>query len=140
VEGHKLLEMPCDILIPAALEGQITQENAPRLQTALIVEAANGPTTTEADAILAERKIPVVPDILANAGGVTVSYFEWVQDLMHFFWEEDEINQRLERTMVRSFEAVRAKCAEQTCDYRLGAYLLAVARVAHATEVRGIYP
>jgi glutamate dehydrogenase (NAD(P)+) len=140
VDGKELLEMPCDMLIPAALEGQITQENAPRLQAGLIVEAANGPTTTEADAILAERKIPVVPDILANAGGVTVSYFEWVQDLMHFFWEEDEINQRLERTMVRSFEAVRAKCVEQNCDYRLGAYLLAVARVAHATEVRGIYP
>jgi glutamate dehydrogenase (NAD(P)+) len=140
VDGMELLEAPCDILIPAALEGQITAENAPRLQARLIVEAANGPTTTEADTILAMRGIPVVPDILANAGGVTVSYFEWVQDLMHFFWEEDEINLRLERTMVKSFEAVRAKCAEQDCNYRLGAYLLAVARVAEATQVRGIYP
>jgi glutamate dehydrogenase (NAD(P)+) len=140
VDGKALLELPCDILIPAALEGQITRENAPRVQARLIVEAANGPTTTEADAILKARGIPVVPDILANAGGVTVSYFEWVQDLMHFFWQEDEINQRLESTMVRAFDAVQAKCDEQSCDYRLGAYLLAVARVAEATEVRGIYP
>ena len=140
VDGRALLELPCDILIPAALEGQITEENAPRLQTRLIVEAANGPTTTAADAILKERGIPLVPDILANAGGVTVSYFEWVQDLTHFFWEEDEINAKLEKTMVRSFNAVQEKCDEQQCDYRMGAYLLAIARVAEATQVRGIYP
>ncbi len=140
VDGKALLELPCDILIPAALEGQITRENAPRLQTHLVVEAANGPTSTEADAILHARGIPLVPDILANAGGVTVSYFEWVQDLMHFFWDEIDINEKLEKTMVRAFNAIQAKCDEQRCDYRLGAYLLAVARVAEATRVRGIYP
>ncbi|MGZ3680691.1 MAG: Glu/Leu/Phe/Val family dehydrogenase, partial [Ktedonobacterales bacterium] len=140
VDGKALLEMPCDILIPAALEGQLTHANADRVKARLIVEAANGPTTTEADAIFQERGIPVVPDILANAGGVTVSYFEWVQDLQHFFWAEDEINQRLEHIMVRSFNAVSAKRDEQNCDFRMGAYLLAVSRVAEATQVRGIYP
>jgi glutamate dehydrogenase (NAD(P)+) len=140
VDGRAALELPCDILIPAALEGQVTHLNAPRIQAKLVVEAANGPTTTEADAILHERGIHVVPDILANAGGVTVSYFEWVQDLQHFFWAEDEINQRLEHIMTRSFAAVQAKREEQNCDYRMAAYLLAVARVAEATQVRGIYP
>ncbi|HEY7849502.1 MAG TPA: Glu/Leu/Phe/Val dehydrogenase, partial [Ktedonobacterales bacterium] len=140
VDGKAALELPCDILIPAALEGQLTHLNAPRIHAKLIVEAANGPTTTEADAILHERGIHVVPDILANAGGVTVSYFEWVQDLQHFFWAEDEINQRLEHIMTRSFAAVQAKREEQNCDYRMAAYLLAVARVAEATQVRGIYP
>jgi glutamate dehydrogenase (NAD(P)+) len=140
VEGKGVLEMPCDILIPAALEGQLTEENASRVQASLIIEAANGPTTNEADAIFHQRGIPVVPDILANAGGVTVSYFEWVQDLQHFFWTEEEINERLERIMVCSFQAVEAKREEQNCDYRLAAYLLAVSRVAEATQVRGIYP
>ena len=140
MDSKSALELPCDILIPAALEGQITYQNAPRIQARLVVEAANGPTTTDADAILRERGIDVVPDILANAGGVTVSYFEWVQDLQHFFWAEDEINQRLEHIMTRSFAAVQAKKEEQNCDYRLAAYLLAVARVAEATQVRGIYP
>jgi glutamate dehydrogenase (NAD(P)+) len=140
VDGRELLEKPCDILIPAALEGQLTHANARRIQTSLIVEAANGPTTTEADAIFKARGIPVVPDILANAGGVTVSYFEWVQDLQRLFWTENEINGRLEQIMMRSFDAVDAKRREQNCDFRLGAYLLAVSRVAEATQVRGIYP
>jgi glutamate dehydrogenase (NAD(P)+) len=140
LDGASLLELPVDILVPAALEGQLTGHNASRVRARLIIEAANGPTTTEADAIFHERGIPVVPDILANAGGVTVSYFEWVQDLQHFFWAEQEINQRLEQIMVRSFNAVQAKKEEQSCDYRTGAYLLAVARVAEATQVRGIYP
>ncbi len=140
IDGKALLELPVDILVPAALEGQLTGANADQVKAKLIIEAANGPTSTEADAIFHDRGIPVVPDILANAGGVTVSYFEWVQDLQHFFWEEDEINQRLERIMVRSFNAVQAKKDEQNCDYRMGAYLLAVARVAEATQVRGIYP
>src|SRR5215469_11670927 len=137
VDGKELLELPCDILIPAALEGQLTHANAGRVQTSLIVEAANGPTTTEADAIFKARGIPVVPDILANAGGVTVSYFEWVQDLQRLFWTEDEINARLEQIMMRSFNAVDTKRKEQSCDFRLGAYLLAVSRVAESTQVRG---
>ena len=140
IEGKALLEVPVDILVPAALEGQLTGENASRVDARLIIEAANGPTTPEADAIFRERGIPVVPDILANAGGVTVSYFEWVQDLQRFFWTEDEINGRLEQIMVRSFNAVQAKKDEQDCDYRTAAYLLAVTRVAEATQVRGIYP
>jgi glutamate dehydrogenase (NAD(P)+) len=140
MDGKDLLTMPVDILVPAALEGQLTGANAQQVQARLIIEAANGPTTPEADAIFAERGIHVVPDILANAGGVTVSYFEWVQDLQRFFWTEDEINGRLEQIMVRSFQAVQEKKDEQNCDYRMGAYLLAVARVAEATQVRGIYP
>jgi glutamate dehydrogenase (NAD(P)+) len=140
VNGMKLLEMPCDILIPAALEGQITEENAPRLQAGLIVEAANGPTTTEADTILAERKIPVVPDILANAGGVTVSYFEWVQDLQSFFWSDDEIHQKLAVIMARAYDNVARLAREHKCDMRTAANMLAIGRVAEATTMRGIYP
>jgi glutamate dehydrogenase (NAD(P)+) len=140
IDGRDLLELPVDILVPAALEGQLTGANASRVRAKLIVEAANGPTTPEADAIFQERGIHVVPDILANAGGVTVSYFEWVQDLQRFFWAEDEINDRLEQIMVRSFNAVESRRLEEACDYRTAAYLLAVARVAEATQVRGIYP
>ncbi|HEU5440622.1 MAG TPA: Glu/Leu/Phe/Val dehydrogenase [Ktedonobacterales bacterium] len=140
VDGQALLEMPCDILIPAAMEGQLTHSNAPRIQAKLIVEAANGPTTTEADEIFRQRGIPVIPDILANAGGVTVSYFEWVQDLQHFFWTEREINERLERILVDSFKAANALRLQHDTTFRMGAYLLAVSRVAEATEVRGIYP
>ncbi|WIG61975.1 MAG: Glu/Leu/Phe/Val dehydrogenase [Ktedonobacterales bacterium] len=140
IDGNDLLELPCDILIPAALEGQLTQANADRIQAKLIVEAANGPTTTEADEIFHERGIPVVPDILANAGGVTVSYFEWAQNLQHLSWAESEVNARLEQIMVRSFNAVNDIRKEKACDFRLGAYLLSVSRVAEAAKVRGIYP
>jgi glutamate dehydrogenase (NAD(P)+) len=140
VTNAQLLELPCDVLIPAALENQITVRNASRIQARLIIEAANGPTTPEADHILNNRGITIVPDILANAGGVTVSYFEWVQDLQRFFWAENEINQRLESIMTRSFKAVIQKAEEQQVHLRMGAYLLAVARVAEATETRGVYP
>ncbi|HLZ63390.1 MAG TPA: Glu/Leu/Phe/Val dehydrogenase [Ktedonosporobacter sp.] len=140
VTNQELLELPCDILVPAALENQLTRNNASRIQARLVVEAANGPTTPDADAILNDRGITIVPDILANAGGVTVSYFEWVQDLQRFFWAEDEINHRLETIMTRSYQAVRQKAQQQDTNLRMGAYLLAVARVAEATEVRGVYP
>ncbi|GCE04532.1 Glu/Leu/Phe/Val family dehydrogenase [Dictyobacter aurantiacus] len=140
VTNRELLELPCDILIPAALENQLTKENADRVQARLVVEAANGPTTNEADRILNDNGVLIVPDILANAGGVTVSYFEWVQDLQHFFWSEKEINQRLETIMTRSFNAVLEKSINQETNLRMGAYLLAVSRVAEATELRGIYP
>jgi glutamate dehydrogenase (NAD(P)+) len=138
LSGSDLLEQPTDILIPAAIEGQLTAANARYIQTKLIVEAANGPTTQEADKIFRERGIPVIPDILANAGGVVVSYFEWVQDLQHFFWSLEEVHARLEQIMKQSFAAVQEICKEQQCDYRMGAYLLAVARVAEATRVRSV--
>jgi len=140
LSNQELLEQPCDILIPAATEGQLTASNAKYIQARCIVEAANGPTTTEADTIFQTRGIPVIPDILANAGGVVVSYFEWVQNQQGFFWTEDEVNSRLEQMMTQSFAAVTATCAEQHCPYRLGAYLLAVQRVVAATQLRSVYP
>jgi len=140
VTNAELLELPCDVLVPAALENQLTARNASRVKARLIIEAANGPTTPEADSIFNDKGITVVPDILANAGGVTVSYFEWVQDLQRFFWAEHEINDRLETIMTRSYRAVREKALEQDTNLRMGAYLLAVARVAEATEIRGVYP
>jgi len=126
--------------VPAALENQLTGKNAPQVKAQLIIEAANGPTTPDADHILNDRGITIVPDILANAGGVTVSYFEWVQDLQRFFWSENEINDRLESIITRAYRAVREKALQQETNLRMGAYLLAVARVAEATEIRGVYP
>jgi glutamate dehydrogenase (NAD(P)+) len=140
VTNAELLELPCDVLVPAALENQVTAKNALRVKARLIIEAANGPTTPEADRILNDRGVMIVPDILANAGGVTVSYFEWVQDLQRFFWSEHEIDNRLESIITRAYQAVRAKTDEQETNMRMGAYLLAVARVAEATEIRGVYP
>ncbi len=140
VTNAELLELPCDILIPAALENQLVARNAARVKARLVVEAANGPTTPDAEAILYDKGVTIVPDILANAGGVTVSYFEWVQDLQRFFWAEHEINDRLETIMTRSYNAMRHKAREQQTNLRMGAYLLAVARVAEATELRGVYP
>ncbi len=140
VTNTELLALDCDVLVPAALENQLTGRNANQVKARLIIEAANGPTTPDADRIFHDRGITVVPDILANAGGVTVSYFEWVQDLQRFFWAENEINDRLEQIMVRSYRAVREKALQQDTNLRMGAYLLAVARVAEATEIRGVYP
>lgn len=140
VSNAELLELPCEFLIPAALEGQITRHNAARINAPAIVEGANGPTTPDADEILADRGILVVPDILANAGGVIVSYFEWVQDLQSLFWSEDEINQRLERLMVQAFEGIVQQAAEREVDLRIAAMIYAVKRVADALMTRGIYP
>ena len=138
--NEDVLEAPCEILVPSALEGQITERNADKVKARLIVEGANGPTTPEADAILRDRKVLVVPDILANAGGVTVSYFEWVQDLQSFFWSEEEINERLERIMVRSFREVLGVSQERQVEMRTAALVKAVQRVADALITRGIYP
>jgi len=140
VSVQGVLEVPCDILIPAAVEGVITASNAGRIQARIISEAANGPTTPEADVILFERDVLVVPDILANAGGVTVSYFEWVQDLQSFFWGVEEITAKLEVIMNRAFAAVAEKADQYSCNMRLAANMLAIARVAEATQTRGIYP
>ncbi len=140
VTNAELLELECDILIPAALEGVITERNAPRIRARIIAEAANGPTSPEADDILRERGVMVIPDVLCNAGGVTVSYFEWVQDREEFFWSIDEINARLRRIMVRAFEDVHHTAIEQDTDLRLAAYMLSVSRVAEATLTRGFYP
>lgn len=136
----ELLELPCDVLVPAALENQITELNASRIHAKVVIEGANGPTTPDADAILEDRGITVVPDILANAGGVTVSYFEWVQGLQSFFWEEMDINAKLERIIVNAFDQVHAMAEERQVPLRLAAYLLAVRRVADASMTRGIYP
>ena len=140
VNNSELLELNCDILAPCALENQISEHNADKIKCKLLVEGANGPTTPAADDILFERGVFVVPDILANAGGVTVSYFEWVQGLQEFFWTEEEINKKLERVMEHSFQAVLEKTLSHKVSMRMGGYMVAVQRVAEATQIRGIYP
>ncbi len=140
ITNEELLELPCDLLIVAAREDQITSENAARVHAKLIVEGANGPTTLEADAILAERSIIVVPDILANAGGVTVSYFEWVQDLGRLFWTRDEIRGRLADKMTDAFDRVWSVSEEKRITLRQSAMVAAIREVAGALEARGIYP
>jgi glutamate dehydrogenase (NAD(P)+) len=140
ITNQELLPLDVDVLIPAALEAQITEQNADNIRCKVIVEGANGPTTPEADVILAEKKICVVPDILANAGGVVVSYFEWVQDLQSFFWEEEETNQKLTKIMQRSFEQVWNYSHLSGVSLRLAALMLGVGRVAQALQKRGIFP
>ncbi len=140
VTGAALLELPCDVLVPAALQGQITGANAHHIQARVVVEGANGPTSPEADIILRDRDILLIPDVLANAGGVTVSYFEWVQDIQSFFWAEEEVNERLERILTRAFAEVWAAAQTHEVDLRTAAYVVGVARVAQATVTRGIYP
>jgi glutamate dehydrogenase (NAD(P)+) len=140
ITNAQLLELPCEVLIPAALDSQITAANAARVKARVIVEGANGPTTPEADRILLEAGIFIVPDILANSGGVIVSYFEWVQDLQAFFWTESEVNQKLEQIMVLSFRDVLAFAERHQIDMRAAALMLGVERVASATRLRGIYP
>ena len=140
ISSEALLELECDILVPAALENQITLENVDRIKARIICEAANGPTTPDADSVLHKRGVVVIPDILANAGGVTVSYFEWVQDLQELFWDEDDVNRRLERVMVKAFKDVHISAKKYQVNMRTGAYILAIERVADATRTRGIWP
>ena len=140
VSNSELLELPCDILVLAALEEQLTSENAPRVECKLVAEGANGPTTFEADEILAQRGIVVLPDILTNAGGVTVSYFEWVQDLGRLFWNRDEIRARLADKLEDAFDRVWELAAQQQLSLRSAALVVAIREVAGALETRGIYP
>lgn len=136
----ELLTMPCDLLIPAAMQNQITAANASRIRAKFVIEGANGPTTPQADIILRENGITLIPDVLANAGGVTVSYFEWVQGLQSFFWSESEVNSKLEQIMVKAFQQVQAAAKKYNCDLRTAAYVVGIGRVAEALQVRGIYP
>ena len=140
MDNEALLVCDCDILIPAALENQITQENAERIKAAYIVEAANAPTTPAGEAILERKDVIIVPDILANAGGVVVSYFEWVQGLSELFWTEDEVNQRLREILERAFDSVANLVTTRDLSFRMGAYSLGVGRVTEALRLRGLYP
>ena len=140
VSNEELLRLDCDVLIPAAIEGQITERNADEVGASVIVEGANGPTTPEADEILADRGVTVVPDILANAGGVTVSYFEWVQDIQAYYWTEDQVNERLRMIMERSYVDVLAVAEEYKVPMRTAATILGVGRVAEAHRTRGLFP
>lgn len=140
IRNDELLELPCDILIPAALEDQITGENAPRIKPKILAEAANAPTTPDADPILHENGVFILPDILANAGGVTVSYFEWVQDSQSFFWDEREVTSKLRTVMKQALADVIASSKKYKTDMRMGAQIIAIDRVAQAVMLRGIYP
>jgi len=140
ISNEELLELPVDILVPAALEGVITRSNAARIKARIIAEAANGPTTPDADDIPRKKGAVVIPDILANAGGVTVSYFEWVQDLYSFFWDPDMVRTQLQRTIRRAYEDVESTARRHDTDLRTGALILGVGRVEEATRIRGIFP
>jgi glutamate dehydrogenase (NAD(P)+) len=140
ITNQELLELDCDILIPAAIENQLTQANASKIRAKMIVEGANGPTTPEADEIFSDRGIFIAPDILANAGGVTVSYFEWVQNLQELIWSEEEISERLIRILKKSFGEVLAISEKEKVDMRTAALMLGIGRVAQATKLLGIYP
>jgi len=140
ITNEELLELPCEILVPAALGGQLTAGNAGAVRARLIVEGANGPTTAEADRLLRDGGVIILPDILANAGGVIVSYFEWVQDLQFFFWKEDEVNSRLRDILTRAFRRTLALASRERVDLRTAALMEAVDRVARATRLRGFYP
>ena len=140
IASDEVLELECDVLVPAALENQITLANVDRVKAKIVAEAANGPTTPGADRILYQKGVLVIPDILANAGGVTVSYFEWVQDLQELFWDTEEVNRKLEKIMGKAFADVHGSAQNYKVDMRTGAYILAVDRVVKATETRGIWP
>jgi glutamate dehydrogenase (NAD(P)+) len=138
--NEELLEIDCDVLVPAAIEDQITERNAGKIKASLVVEGANGPTVPEADHVLADRGVYVVPDILANAGGVTVSYFEWVQDIQAYFWSEDQVNRRLRQVMDQSFAAAASLAEEKNVRLRLAALALGIGQVAQAHLARGLFP
>ncbi len=140
ITSKELLELECDVLVPAAVENQITEANAGKIKAKIVVEGANGPTTPGADRILQEAGIFLIPDILANAGGVVVSYFEWVQDLQFFFWSEQQVNSKMEDIITSAYRDVRMMAKQQDINMRLAAYLIAVKRVSDATSLRGIYP
>ena len=140
ISNAEILETKCDILIPAALENQLTKKNAAKVEAKVVAEAANGPTLPEADVVFFEKNVTVLPDILANAGGVTVSYFEWAQDIQGFFWPLDEVNRRLEQVMVRSYQDVHKVATERKIHNRSAAYVLAIQRVVDAMKIRGFYP
>jgi glutamate dehydrogenase (NAD(P)+) len=138
--NDELLQLKVDVLVPAALEGQITRHNAGKIQATIIAEGANGPTTPEADLILADKGITVIPDILCNAGGVVVSYFEWVQGLQAFFWDEGEVRRQMERKLLDNIDAVIGITTRRNCDLRTAAYMIAIQRIVEAMKVRGFYP
>ncbi len=140
IDNSELLQLDVDILVPAAIEGQITKENAARVKAQIVAEGANGPTTPSADAILGDKGVFVIPDILANGGGVTVSYFEWVQNTQKLFWQQEDVNMRLDSIMTRAFHEVLDIAQRNKVDMRTAAYMLAVQRVARAAEVRGFFP
>lgn len=140
ITNEELLCCPCDVLIPAAMENAIGQDLAPHIRARVICEAANGPITPEADEILRDAGITILPDILANAGGVTVSYFEWVQGLQNYFWSLRQVQDELQKIMERAFDAVNAKADESDCDYRTAAYTIAIGRVADACRLKGLFP
>ncbi len=140
LEQEAFWAVPCEFLVPAALEAQINKHNAGNIAARIIVEGANGPTTPEAEAILAERNVLIIPDVIANAGGVTVSYFEWVQDFSSFFWSEDEINQRLERIMGEAFAAIWQLAEARRLSLRTAAFVIGCSRVLEARAIRGLYP
>ena len=140
ISNQDLLVTKCDLLIPAAMENQITKDNAEKLQCKYIVEAANGPTTAEADEIISKRGIILVPDILANAGGVTVSYFEWVQNLQSLTWELEDVNKMLEKVMVKAWQELDQKAEKWGLNYRLAAYVVAIERISNAKKLRGMFP
>jgi glutamate dehydrogenase (NAD(P)+) len=140
IDPSELLTMQCTVLVPAALERQITEKNAGKLKCRILAEAANGPTTPDADKILSQGDIFVIPDVLCNAGGVTVSYFEWVQDIQQFFWDEGQVNQKLEELMLKAFHQVRGLAKERQIPMRMAALMMGVQKVANEKKRRGLYP
>lgn len=140
ITNEDVLTTKCDVLVPAALENQITKDLAPKLNCTYIVEAANGPTTQEADEILKERKITLIPDIFANSGGVIVSYFEWVQNIQELTWDREQVNDMLEKLMTKSFQEILKEVNEHHCTFRMGAYIVALKKLIYAEEIKGIFP